>query len=155
MPFLLVRTRRTDLILGPFRSYFIRPYRAPELLFGTTDYDACAIDLWSTGAVLAEFFTPLRLRKSYEYDDDDWPPDEDEEPDDASEDEEVPAKQPFIVPKSLSPDQRDVEWARDSLYDSSRGQIGLAWSIFRVHGTPTEESWPVRLLSSDSDDYVN
>ena len=47
-----------------------RPYRAPELLFGTTDYDACAIDLWSMGAVLAEFFTPLRLRKSYEDEDD-------------------------------------------------------------------------------------
>ena len=50
------------------------------------------------------------------------------------------------VPKSLSADRRDVEWSRESLYDSTKGQIGLAWSIFKVHGTPTEDSWPVRIL---------
>ncbi|KAI0714785.1 kinase-like protein [Earliella scabrosa] len=116
------------------------PYRAPELLFGTTDYDACAIDLWSMGAVLAEFFTPLRLRKSYEDEDDGWYQDEDDE--DGDEEGEPPAKAPFVVPRGLSPTQDGVEWTRESLYDASRGQIGLAWSIFRVHGTPTEETWP-------------
>jgi len=30
-----------------------RYYRAPELIFGATDY-SCAIDVWSMGCVLAE-----------------------------------------------------------------------------------------------------
>ncbi|OSX67155.1 hypothetical protein POSPLADRAFT_1093759, partial [Postia placenta MAD-698-R-SB12] len=38
-----------------------RPYRAPELLFGATNYDAYATDMWSLGATFAEFFMPLKL----------------------------------------------------------------------------------------------
>ncbi|KAJ7726365.1 kinase-like domain-containing protein [Mycena metata] len=89
------------------------PYRAPELLFGTRAYDAVAIDMWSVGTVLAEMFAALRL--SPDYADDDL---EDEGP---------------------SPDTR---WARDTLFNGRRGEIGLAWSIFKVRGTPTRESWP-------------
>ena len=33
-----------------------RPYRAPELIFGATEY-TCAIDLWSAGCVIAELVT--------------------------------------------------------------------------------------------------
>ncbi|RDX46816.1 kinase-like protein [Lentinus brumalis] len=116
------------------------PYRAPELLFGAADYNAYATDLWSTGAVFAEFFTPLRLCRAYD-DDDDWCQDGEESGSESDSDESAP-KQPFIVPKGLSPDSPDVEWVRESLYDGTRGQIGLAWSIFKVHGTPTSESWP-------------
>jgi hypothetical protein len=36
------------------------------------------------------------------------------------------------------------EWERYSLFDGSRGDIGLAWSIFRARGSPTPENWPVR-----------
>ncbi|KAI0713124.1 kinase-like domain-containing protein [Cerioporus squamosus] len=117
------------------------PYRAPELLFGATDYNAYATDLWSAGAVFAEFFAPLRLCKA---DDEDGWYQEEEEEDSASDSEsdESLSKPPFILPKSLSPDDPDVEWARESLYDGTRGQIGLAWSIFKVHGTPTDDSWP-------------
>ena len=43
------------LIKGePNVSYICsRYYRAPELIFGATDYN-CAIDVWSTGCVMAE-----------------------------------------------------------------------------------------------------
>lgn len=33
-----------------------RYYRAPELIFGATEY-TCAIDMWSTGCVMAELLT--------------------------------------------------------------------------------------------------
>ena len=92
------------------------------------------------GAVLAEFFTPLRLRKAC-YDEDDWYEDEDE---DDSDSDAPPAKLPFVVSKGVSPTSPNVEWVREPLYDSTRGQIGLAWSIFKVHGTPNAKTWPVR-----------
>ncbi|KAF8661425.1 hypothetical protein AX16_001343 [Volvariella volvacea WC 439] len=47
------------------------PYRAPELLFGSRTYNPFAIDMWSLGATMAEFFTPLRLGRANEADDDD------------------------------------------------------------------------------------
>ena len=42
-----------------------RCYRAPELIFGATDYDP-QIDVWSTGCVIAELFNgePLFLGES-------------------------------------------------------------------------------------------
>lgn len=111
-----------------------RPYRAPELLFGASSYDAFATDLWSLAVTCAEFFTSLRLHDRY---------DDDEDPDDDF-DEEQP-KPPFIIPKSVGVNDPDAEWTRDSLFDASRGSIGLAWSIFKTRGTPTQETWPVSL----------
>jgi serine/threonine protein kinase len=113
-----------------------RAYRAPELLFGTRNYDQVAIDLWSLGAVFAEFFTALRLSG----DEDDGDDDDDMEQDDIPED--VPLV-PFIVPKYLRIGYPGAQWNRNSLFNGERGEIGLAWSIFKIFGTPNPNNWPV------------
>lgn len=121
-------------------SFRIRSsYRAPELLFGSRDYDPLAIDLWGLGATLAEFFTPLRLL-------DRWG---DSESDSESGSESATEVQPFIIPNKLRSQLGlpGAKWARESLFDASRGSIGLAWSIFKIRGTPNSDMWPVcRLL---------
>jgi serine/threonine protein kinase len=108
------------------------PYRAPELLFGTKSYDAKAVDLWSLGATLAEFMTPLTL-----FD----PEEEDEEAvlDPAGSNK----KPPFIVPDASQMTNPSLRWSRYTLFDSSRGEIGLAWCLFKIRGTPTANNWPV------------
>ncbi|GBE77583.1 kinase-like protein [Sparassis crispa] len=119
------------------------PYRAPELLFGANAYDAFAIDLWSLGATFAEFFTPLKLQVEYEghaCDDED-----------SVEDDGDTFKEPFIIPRQISADNPDTVWVRESLFDSTRGSIGLAWSIFKTLGTPTGESWPTFKDLPDAD----
>ncbi|KAL1664899.1 kinase-like domain-containing protein [Schizophyllum commune] len=140
------------------RMYFevsTGPYRAPELLFGPRTYDAFAIDMWSLGATFAEFFTPLSL----------YLDDEDEgfggfggpgggfarsgtnsgrsEDDDNDADEEEPGPaQAFNIPSHLRIGYPGAKWARETLFNGSRGEIGLAWSIFQIRGTPNEELWP-------------
>ena len=42
-------------------SLSCRQYRAPETIFGARDYNPYTVDLWSFGATIAEFFTPLRF----------------------------------------------------------------------------------------------
>ncbi|KAI0275240.1 kinase-like domain-containing protein [Gloeopeniophorella convolvens] len=105
------------------------PYRAPELLFGTRKYDATACDLWALGATFAEFFTTLHRRVvTSEFDDDEESGDGD-------------PTQAYIFDELPEPWSR-TEWDRYSLFDGSRGDIGLAWSIFRTRGSPTPENWP-------------
>jgi hypothetical protein len=85
--------------------------------------------------MISEFFRPLVL----EIDEDD--DDDEETTKDNSDGLPIP---PFIVPSVLS-SARDsrTTWNRDPLFNSMRGEIGLAWSIFKVCGTPTEDNWPV------------
>ncbi|KAH9170526.1 kinase-like protein [Lactarius sanguifluus] len=104
------------------------PYRAPELLFGARKYDAMACDLWSLGATFAELFTTLHRRATSDGLDDDN--EERGDPTNAYLSDELPW--------AWSPSQ----WERYSLFDGSRGDIGLAWSIFRIRGSPTPETWP-------------
>ncbi|THH13491.1 hypothetical protein EW146_g6721 [Bondarzewia mesenterica] len=109
-------------------SIIVRPYRAPELLFGPRSYDALASDLWSMGAMFAEFFTTLRTLV-------------DDDHSDSDEDVEEDRTKPFIVDDS-SYASACTEWERCPLFDSTRGDIGLAWSIFKTRGSPNEENWP-------------
>lgn len=49
--------------------YLRRPYKAPELLFAYAPHALKALDLWSLGATLAEFFTPVQeLKQEEQYD---------------------------------------------------------------------------------------
>ncbi|KIO17346.1 hypothetical protein M407DRAFT_32981 [Tulasnella calospora MUT 4182] len=121
------------------------PYRPPELLFSPPTYNAFAVDMWSTGALVAEFFTSLRFVREPSYMDDDFGEGGDEEEEVMSE----PATEPFVPPKYFSKVSDGTggpsvvgKWSRVSLFDSSRGEIGLAWSIFRVRGTPNQMNWP-------------
>jgi serine/threonine protein kinase len=95
-----------------------RPYRAPELLFGSRDYDPFALDLWALGTVIAEFYTPLQ---------------------------QVPTSP--ASSRSGSPldddDGHETPWTRATLFNGSRSELALIGSIFRELGSPTRESWPV------------
>lgn len=106
------------------------PYRAPELLFGVRKYDATACDLWALGTTIAEFFTTLHRRPvSSDFDDD------------SDAEERGDPTKPYLFDELPEPWSR-TEWERYSLFDGSRGDIGLAWSIFRTRGSPTQETWP-------------
>ncbi|KAG8219241.1 kinase-like protein [Butyriboletus roseoflavus] len=145
------------------RMYFevsTGPYRAPELLFGPRTYNAFAIDAWSLGVTFSEFFTSLRLQTDEDEDDEDLSFRRPEHTSDSGSESEAsaepraptPPPTPFVIPqgtykRSGIPTGR---WARTSLFDGTRGEIGLAWSIFRVRGTPNEDTWPTFLTLPDA-----
>ncbi|KIJ54319.1 hypothetical protein M422DRAFT_775460 [Sphaerobolus stellatus SS14] len=107
--------------------------RPPELLFSPKIYSPEAVDLWSLGSTIAQFFTPLQLIPSTS-------------PISYPGSEENPLEttyHPFIIPQALKKtiDYR-ARWERRELFDGERGELGLAWSIFRLRGTPNETLWP-------------
>ncbi|GJJ13221.1 hypothetical protein Clacol_007472 [Clathrus columnatus] len=116
------------------------PHRAPELLFSPPVYQATAIDRWSLGTTIAQCFTSLQLipSSSPATSSTSFPLDENES---------SPA---FIIPPSLNGniDYR-ARWDRCTLFDGGRGELGLAWSIFRLRGTPNDETWPSFSLLPD------
>ncbi|KAG9313846.1 kinase-like protein [Chiua virens] len=144
------------------RMYFevsTGPYRPPELLFGPRSYDAFAIDVWSLGVTLAEFFTSLRLQTDSDSDDEDLAllnrADDGESGSESNADSPrafTPSPTPFIIPRGNRPRPGipTGRWTRTSLFDATRGEIGLAWSIFRVRGTPNESTWPSFLTLPDA-----
>jgi len=83
---------------------------------------------------LAEFFTPLRLCC------DDM---EDDQDDDLQDENDETALRAFLVPKYLKLGHPNSYWKRESLFEGNRGEIGVAWSIFKIFGTPTKDNWPV------------
>ncbi|EIW87347.1 kinase-like protein [Coniophora puteana RWD-64-598 SS2] len=126
------------------------PYRAPELLFGPRTYSAPATDLWSLGTTLAEFFTPLRLVPSSHSSSDDEPVGRPHISDPQLRMDGAKPPEPFVIPPTMRVGDPSARWVRASLFDGARGEIGLAWSIFKTRGSPTEESWPSFLSLPDA-----
>lgn len=95
--------------------------------------------MWSVGVTFTDFFRPLKQQLD---DVDGW----DDNCDEVEEDEEEHAVPPFILLQSPSP-SRITSWRRLPLFSANRGDIGLAWSIFKVKGTPNEANWPVNMVN--------
>lgn len=123
----------------PPTSVDSRPYRAPELLFGTRDYDPFALDLWALAATLAEFFTPFGL-----------PEPSSPASDDSGEDKEgrwgeEDLEREFGGDKdgAFAPPSEAPVLTRQTLFEGTKGDIALVGSIFKIVGTPTVVTWPV------------
>lgn len=115
-----------ELMTHPLGCTLIRSYRAPELVFASRDYDPAALDLWALGCTIAELYRPLA-----------YPPPP--SPPSSTEDDFERYYRECATPE---PPPR---LRRQPLFDASLSDFVLAASIFRVLGTPTIETWPVKL----------
>ncbi|TYJ58997.1 hypothetical protein B9479_000436 [Cryptococcus floricola] len=104
-------------------------YRAPELLFSPLRYDPYAVDMWSAGCIIAQFFRPFSHSYHAAVEEENEEEGEDSEEDYDPLDDERPS----------SPAGSGT---RQPLFDARFGALGLAASIFRIRGTPTEDTWP-------------
>jgi hypothetical protein len=118
------------------------------------DYDPFALDAWSLGCVVAEMFTPI-ARTPFRHE-------TAIRLDDLEDSKDGTSLEPFVEvhpeTDSDSDADSDVEsrdaqveasfTIRQTLFDGSRGDLGLIWSILRVRGTPTSETWPVSVRRS-------
>lgn len=100
------------------RFLHIRPYRAPELLFGSRSYNPIASDRWSLGATISSFFTHVGPT---------MPP---------SPDSDEP-RLSFMASLPSGP------IVRSTLFDGGFSDFALIGSMFKIRGTPTLETWPV------------
>jgi serine/threonine protein kinase len=131
----------------------IRPYRPPELLFGSDRYDPFALDSWAFGVTMAEMFTPLAygspdvsrtVDTDYQNVQHGFRHAMNEDADDDSDDDEAPVRSAMVVTKTIGHESvaRGV-WQRQALFEGCWGELGLASSIFKLLGTPSSDSWPV------------
>lgn len=107
-------------------------------MFSPAIYDASAIDLWSLGAVLTSFFTPIRLVPKHNWEDEDI----DSTNSDLDEDG-VQTNIPSFILTKRAVESRSTQWARNTLFSTDQGELGYVWSVFKVRGTPSVTSWPV------------
>ncbi|KAK8853451.1 hypothetical protein IAR55_004158 [Kwoniella newhampshirensis] len=103
------------------------PYRAPELLFSPTGYDPIPLDLWSAGVIISQFFTPFST-SGINGDDDGY-----------HSDEHDPLEHEESISARSGPGRKGE---RKPLFESEFGSLGLAASIFKTLGTPTDDNWP-------------
>ncbi|KAH9449637.1 hypothetical protein Pst134EB_020455 [Puccinia striiformis f. sp. tritici] len=128
-------------------------YRAPELLFGSRSYSPFGLDIWSFGALIAEFYTPME-RESDLLSLDSTPP-RIHAPDNHGESSGIGTAMDWYCfrgdeltdPSSTSfhhqePEPQTGPWVRKTLFDGSIGDIGLAGNIFKIRGTPDSITWP-------------
>jgi hypothetical protein len=111
-------------------------------MYNPKKYDPPSTDLWSMGVTMAIFYAPIHL----ELDEDEL---SDSESTSASSKDQpstssLPSTPGYAIPVGLSSIPLNAMWRRDALFDATRGEIALLWSIFRLMGTPTKDSWPVR-----------
>ena len=96
--------------------------------------------MWSLGVTFADFFRPLKEQPG---DEGEWDDDCDEEAEEEDQRHEIA---PFMFLGNASP-TRITSWRRLPLFKADRGDIGLAWSIFKIKGTPNERNWPVNAVT--------
>ncbi|KAK9900919.1 kinase-like protein [Cystobasidium minutum MCA 4210] len=97
------------------------PYRAPELLFGSRSYNPFALDRWSLGVTIANFFTEIGPRRP--------PTPDSDEP-----------RAPFSFMNVAVSTAGPIE--RSTLFEGGYSDFALIGSIFRTLGTPSLETWP-------------
>lgn len=109
------------------------------------------IDLWALGATLSEFFTPMMfatMDSTIVVDIDSLQNSETsrlepynfgkvETPESVSSEDETRSEWSFASMR------KGAMWTRQTMFDGGRGEIGLAGSIFRLLGTPSDKDWPV------------
>lgn len=110
-----------------------RRYRAPELLFSATMYDPFALDIWALGVIITDCLAPAFSTES--------------ESADMSDGSDCDSDSDPLEDKTHSFDGANVPTTRKGLFDDTFGDLGLAGSIFRVLGSPSEENWPVSRYS--------
>lgn len=93
-------------------------YRAPELLFAPiSGYDAYKVDIWALGTTIATMFTSCTIE------------------------EKVP--ETYVWEEELWPSSPEQEFHRQTLFNGTHSDIGLACDIFSVLGLPSStEEWP-------------
>lgn len=118
-------------------------YRAPELLFAPREgYNAYQADMWSYGAVFANMLTGWERARA-EAEDEEW-----------GEANQVTAWEQALWPRA--PPVRAVRETvqRKTLFDASRGDIGLAGDLFQVLGLPeSTDTWPEAALFQPALDH--
>jgi serine/threonine protein kinase len=126
-------------------------YRAPECLFSPLKgYSADKVDIWQAGSTLVQFFMPLRRvqvtkQKAERANDDrqEWEKALWADDGGLSWSQLEVSKAAHVEEEEEEKESSDSGWKRETLFEASRGDIGLANSIFELRGLPSSTlEWP-------------